>query len=282
MTLALTGVASPLFAQTAPPTLQTVSPTGAQRGTRARITLTGTNIAGATRLIFSEPGFTAAIGETREVPSEDALCREVAGRIADGEVLGWFQGRMELGPRALGNRSILCDPRRPDMRDVLNVKIKLREPFRPFAPSVLREAMGEWFEVDDDVPFMMKVYEIREEQRARIPAVTHVDGTGRPHTVTSRANPLYHRLIGAFAERMGEVTPLARRAEISYEKIAKGPIEATARLGVQAAEALATLDAEGKVEFPCEIELADASGTRVATATVGWHVRLNKPAAAEA
>jgi carbamoyltransferase len=110
---------------------------------------------------------------------------------------------MELGPRALGNRSILCDPRRPDMRDVLNAKIKLREPFRPFAPSVLREAMGEWFEVDDDVPFMMKVYEIREEKRARIPAVTHVDGTGRPHTVTARANPLYHRLIAAFAERTG-------------------------------------------------------------------------------
>ena len=85
--------------------------------------------------------------------------------------------------------------------------------------------------------------------------------------------------VGAFAERMGEVTPLARSAEISYEKIAKGPIEARARLAVPAADALATLDAEGKVEFPCEIELADASGTQVATATVRWHVRLNKPAA---
>lgn len=88
--------------------------------------------------------------------------------------------------------------------------------------------------------------------------------------------------VGAFAERLGEVTPLARRAEISYEKIAKGPIEARAKLGVPADEALATLDAEGKVEFPCEIELTDGGGTRVATATVGWHVRLNKPAAAEA
>lgn len=85
--------------------------------------------------------------------------------------------------------------------------------------------------------------------------------------------------VGAFVERMGEVTPLARSAEISYEKIANGPIEATAKLGVPAAEALATLDAEGKVVFPCEIELADASGTQVATATVHWHVRLNKPAA---
>lgn len=88
--------------------------------------------------------------------------------------------------------------------------------------------------------------------------------------------------VGAFAERLGEVTPLARSAEISYEKIAKGPIEASARLGVSAADALARLDAEGKVEFPCEIELADSSGTRVATATVHWHVRLNKPAATEA
>jgi uncharacterized protein (TIGR00369 family) len=88
--------------------------------------------------------------------------------------------------------------------------------------------------------------------------------------------------VGAFAERLGEVTPLARRAEISYEKIAKGPIEARAKLGVAAEEALATLDAEGKVEFPCEIELFDGAGTRVATATVGWHVRLNKPAATEA
>jgi uncharacterized protein (TIGR00369 family) len=88
--------------------------------------------------------------------------------------------------------------------------------------------------------------------------------------------------VGAFAERLGEVRPLARRAEISYEKIAKGPIEATAKLGVSAADALATLDAEGKVEFPCKVELADSSGTQVATATVHWHVRLNKPAAAEA
>jgi acyl-coenzyme A thioesterase PaaI-like protein len=88
--------------------------------------------------------------------------------------------------------------------------------------------------------------------------------------------------VGAFAERLGEVTPLARSAEISYEKIAKGPIEARARLGVPAADALATLDAEGKVVFPCEIELADATGQRVAIATVQWHVRVNKPAEAEA
>lgn len=88
--------------------------------------------------------------------------------------------------------------------------------------------------------------------------------------------------VGAFVERMGDVTPLARSAEISYEKIARGPIEARAKLGVPADEALATLDAEGKVEFPCEVELVDGEGTRVATATVHWHVRLNEPAATEA
>ncbi len=140
---------------------------------------------------------------TRAVEDSEALCDEVAGRIADGEVLGWFQGRTEFGPRALGNRSIVCDPRRADMRDVINAKIKFRESFRPFAPSVLREAMKEWFEVDDDVPFMMKVLEIRDEKRERVPAVTHVDGTGRPHTVTREANPLYRRLIERFHERTG-------------------------------------------------------------------------------
>ena len=94
---------------------------------------------------------------------------------------------MEWGPRALGNRSILGDPRRADMKDILNLKIKRRESFRPFAPSILREAVPEWFETDDDVPFMMQVFRIREEKRAQIPAVTHVDGSGRLQTVTGRA-----------------------------------------------------------------------------------------------
>jgi len=145
-----------------------------------------------------------AAGAAPELKDDQgALCRAVAAEIADGQVVGWFQGRMEFGPRALGHRSILCDPRRADMRDVINQRIKLREPFRPFAPSVLREAMGEWFEVDDDVPFMMKVYPIRPGKRDRVSAVTHVDGTGRPQTVTREAHPLYHRLISAFRERTG-------------------------------------------------------------------------------
>jgi carbamoyltransferase len=131
------------------------------------------------------------------------LCRRAAAAIADGQAVGWFQGRMEWGPRALGNRSILGDPRRADMKDILNVKIKRRESFRPFAPSVLRESVPEWFELDGDVPFMMQVYPIRAEKRALIPAVTHVDGSGRLQTVQRESNPLYWRLIDAFRELTG-------------------------------------------------------------------------------
>src|SRR5262249_46309177 len=105
---------------------------------------------------------------------------------------------MEWGRRALGNRSILGDPRRADMKDILNLKIKRRESFRPFAPSILREHVAEWFETDDDVPFMMKVFQILPNKRGLIPAVTQVDGSGRLQTVTADANPKYHRLIGAF------------------------------------------------------------------------------------
>src|SRR3954467_15508764 len=110
---------------------------------------------------------------------------------------------MEWGPRALGNRLILGDPRRADMKAILNSKIKRRESCRPFAPSVLEEAVAEWFEEDDAVPFMMQVFQIREEKRGLIPAVTHVDGSGRLQTVSSASNPLYHQLIGAFRELTG-------------------------------------------------------------------------------
>ncbi len=137
------------------------------------------------------------------VTDRGELCRRTATAVADGRVVGWVQGRMEWGPRALGNRSIVCDPRRADMKDVLNLKIKRRESFRPFAPSILREAVPEWFELDGDVPFMTQVYPIRAEQRARIPAVTHVDGSGRLQTVSREANPLYYQLIEAFREISG-------------------------------------------------------------------------------
>jgi carbamoyltransferase len=134
---------------------------------------------------------------------EATLCQQTASAIADGKVVGWFQGRMEWGPRALGNRSIVCDPRRADMKALLNAKIKRRESFRPFAPSVLEEAVAEWFEEDDAVPFMMQVFQIREEKRKLIPAVTHVDGSGRLQTVSSRTNPRYHRLIESFRALTG-------------------------------------------------------------------------------
>jgi carbamoyltransferase len=134
-----------------------------------------------------------------EVPgNEQALCDTIASDIARGRVVGWFQGRMEWGPRALGNRSIVGDPRRADMKDILNLKIKRRESFRPFAPSILRESVAEWFEQDADVPFMMQVFQIREGKRAQIPAVTHVDGSGRLQTVSEALNPRYYRLIRSF------------------------------------------------------------------------------------
>jgi carbamoyltransferase len=134
------------------------------------------------------------------VATDSDLCRRVATAIADGKVVGWFQGRMEWGPRALGNRSILCDPRRGDMKDVLNAKIKRRESFRPFAPSILETHVADWFEEDDPVPFMMQVYQVREGKRAKIPAVTHVDGSGRLQTVSRTSNPLYFQLIESFYE----------------------------------------------------------------------------------
>lgn len=137
------------------------------------------------------------------ISDEAELCQETAQAISEGKVIGWFQGRMEWGPRALGNRSILGDPRRADMKDILNLKIKRRESFRPFAPSILRESVTDWFEQDDDVPFMMQVYPIRKDKRELIPAVTHVDGSGRLQTVSANTNPLYHQLISAFEQLTG-------------------------------------------------------------------------------
>ena len=133
-----------------------------------------------------------------EIENEEELCRRIAKEIVDGKVVGWFHGRMEWGPRALGNRSIVCDPRRADMKEILNLKIKRRESFRPFAPAILRESVRDWFETDYDVPFMLQVYQIREEKRKEIPAVTHVNGSGRLQTITEKQNPLYYKLIKEF------------------------------------------------------------------------------------
>lgn len=128
------------------------------------------------------------------------LCSKVAKAVTEGKVIGWFQGAAEWGPRALGNRSILADPRRSDIQDILNLKIKRRESFRPFAPSVLLDHSAQWFEQDSEVPFMGQVFMIKEDKRDLIPAVTHVDGSGRLQTVSQETNQLYYLLISKFYE----------------------------------------------------------------------------------
>jgi len=141
--------------------------------------------------------------EVLHFADSDDLCARTAQAVSKGKVAGWFQGRMEWGPRALGNRSILGDPRRADMKDILNAKIKRRESFRPFAPSILRQHVAEWFESDDDVPFMMQVFQFRVEKRSQVPAVCHVDGSGRLQTVHKETNPLYYQLITHFHQLTG-------------------------------------------------------------------------------
>jgi carbamoyltransferase len=138
-----------------------------------------------------------------ETYSDREVTRRAARDIADGAVMGWFQGRMEFGPRALGNRSIVVDPRRADMKETLNERIKKREPFRPFAPSILEECIGDYFEQTHPAPTMLMVYQIKPERRAEIPAVTHVDGSGRLQTVTREVNPRYYQLISDFRELTG-------------------------------------------------------------------------------
>jgi carbamoyltransferase len=146
---------------------------------------------------FSRNGY-----KISELP-EDELLQRTAAIIADGKILGWFQGRAEWGPRALGNRSIVADPRRPEMKDTLNRRIKHREIFRPFAPSILAEKTGEWFEQSHPSPFMTMAYAVKKEKRDKIPAPTHVDGTGRLQTVTATANPRYWKLIREFEKQTG-------------------------------------------------------------------------------
>ncbi len=143
-------------------------------------------------------------GCTRRAWSDaDALDAWTAAQIAAGRVVGWFQGRMEWGARALGNRSILADPRRANMREVINTRIKFRERFRPFAPSVAEEALDEYFAGAVPDPFMLQVYPVRPDKRAVVPAITHVDGSGRLQTVSARSNPRYYALIKAFGRITG-------------------------------------------------------------------------------
>jgi carbamoyltransferase len=141
--------------------------------------------------------------EIRLCAGEEQLCRDTAEMIAAGHIVGWFQGRMELGARALGQRSILADPRRHDMKDILNRRIKRRESFRPFAPSVLEEEVGQYYDKAHPSPFMTMTYQVKPEKRAVIPAPTHVDGSGRVQTVNASTQPLYARLLRAFEQRTG-------------------------------------------------------------------------------
>jgi carbamoyltransferase len=136
------------------------------------------------------------VGETR-------IFDEVADCIRNAGVVGWFTGRSEFGPRALGARSILADPTRADIKEMLNAKIKRRESFRPFAPSILKEFVHEYFEQEADVPFMEKVFPIKKDKQHLIPAVTHVDGTGRLQTVEKQYSPRYYALIEAFYRKSG-------------------------------------------------------------------------------
>ena len=123
--------------------------------------------------------------------------------LQKGKIVGWFQGRMEVGPRALGNRSILANPNIPEMKDILNLKVKHREPFRPFAPAILEEKMNEYFDADDLAPYMLRVYPVKEEKKGIIPAGCHVDGSGRVQTVSKKTNPVFYNLIEAFEKITG-------------------------------------------------------------------------------
>jgi carbamoyltransferase len=153
------------------------------------------------------------------------LASAAAEIVANGDVLGWFQGRMEWGPRALGNRSIIADPRRDDMKDILNARIKHREKFRPFAPSILQEATADYFDQAYPDPFMLKVYNVLPDKQKEIPAVTHVDGTGRLQTVSKQHAPLYWMLIDAFRAQTG--TPVVLNTSFNEnEPIVRTPAEA--------------------------------------------------------
>jgi carbamoyltransferase len=151
---------------------------------------------------------------------------EAAGLVAAGKVVGWFQGRAEIGPRALGSRSILADPRRPGMRDIVNHRVKRREWFRPFAPSVLAEHAEAWFDGYHPNPFMLLVQPVRAERAGEVPAITHVDGTARLHTVTREANPMYHALVEDFRAATGVPMVLNTSFNLRGEPIVHRPAEA--------------------------------------------------------
>jgi carbamoyltransferase len=176
---------------------------------------------------FSESDMEKALVEAGLPYHRPARITETTARaLADGRIVGWFQDRMECGPRALGNRSILADPRGPDTKDRLNAKVKHREPFRPFAPSCLVERSGEYFASDHPSPVMLLVFDVLEHQRARVPAITHADGTARVQTVSAADNPLYHDLISAFDRLTGVPMVVNTSFNDNEEPIVCTPAEA--------------------------------------------------------
>jgi carbamoyltransferase len=156
---------------------------------------------------------------------DEKLYDVVTDCLINGGVVGWMQGRAEFGPRALGGRSIIADPRRNDAKEILNAKIKRRESFRPFAPSILEDYVAEYFELNEPVPFMEKVFPIKEDKKASIPAVTHVDGTGRLQTVMKDVSPRYYALIDVFRKKTG-VPILLNTSFNENEPIVNSPEEA--------------------------------------------------------
>ncbi|UFS75936.1 carbamoyltransferase [Tardiphaga sp. 37S4] len=158
----------------------------------------------------------------------DNICRDTAKLLADQKVIGWFQGRSEYGPRALGNRSIIADPRRPEMKDILNSRVKHRQPFRPFAPIVLAERAREIFEGDQDSPFMLIAAPVRPEWREKIPAIVHIDGTARIQTVTEDTNPVLYRLLKEFDALTGVPVLLNTSFNVKGEPIVETPRDAMA------------------------------------------------------
>jgi carbamoyltransferase len=162
---------------------------------------------------------------------EEKLIQLVVDSLEEGKVVGWFQGRFEWGPRALGNRSILADPRRADMKDIVNTKIKFREPFRPFAPSVLEEKAARYFVLPEPhrhypARFMLYVVDVQDDKREVIPAITHVDGTGRLQTVNAHTNPRYYQLIKRFGEATDVPVVLNTSFNLKGEPIVNTPEEA--------------------------------------------------------
>jgi carbamoyltransferase len=166
------------------------------------------------------------VGAGLPLERHEDIAAVAAALIARGRIVGWFQGRMEFGPRALGNRSILANPMLAEMKDVLNARVKHREAFRPFAPSTPAEARSEFFELDVEDPFMLKVCYVRPDKRALLPAITHVDGSARLQTVRRETNPLYHALLVELGRRTGVPVVLNTSFNIMGQPIIESPVEA--------------------------------------------------------